>query len=104
MDIIFRIFILAEMLSGKGSSLELPATPSLSTFLSLSDHDYSAVQHSTANVTWVSMRPVPTLSMLGIYQQLISKTQAPRSLNVRHAIRSLFLLLFLCLNSQMSLL
>lgn len=62
---------------------------SLSPFLLQSDHDYSAIQRSAANVTWMSMRPVPTLSMLGIYQRLISKTQAPRSFNVRHAIRSL---------------
>ena len=32
------------------------------------------------------MRAVLTRSMLGIYQRLISKTQAPRSFNVRHAI------------------
>ncbi|KAJ4927760.1 hypothetical protein JOQ06_015562, partial [Pogonophryne albipinna] len=34
--------------------------------LPASDHDYSAIPRSTADVTWVSMRAVLTLSMLGI--------------------------------------
>ncbi|CAB1436022.1 unnamed protein product [Pleuronectes platessa] len=65
------------------SIAQLPSSPpgNKSAASLLWEHDYSAIRRSATNVTWMSMWRVPTLGVLGVYQQLISKTQSPRSLN-----------------------
>lgn len=78
----------------KRPSVELPHTSSGSASLFSIEWQWLQQQSPAAAVTWMSIWPVPTLSMLGIYQQLISTTHTrpSRSFNVKLAIRSLRLL------------